>query len=965
MVTRSSSLFSSRPNPRWPNIDLALVLVVLVVAGFFRLWRIADVPPGLSYDEAAFGHMSLRILAGDWLQVYELGSVHSYLAAPFVGLLGRTPLALRLPEAIAGIVTAAVLYLFVREAFGKRLAAVLAALIYAITFQTIHVSRLAFPPNPLPLIQVTSYYFLWRGWKRSENWSLVVGGLVLGLSLHTYQASLFLTAAVAVCWAGWIWLKRKAAFREALLFWGGFLLPAIPFAAIVLPGMIGAPRYGNQFILNPQVHGGDSWQLVFEQILRHAGMYGFTGDRAWRHNIPGRPFFSLPVSVLFWGGILLSLKRLRSGPFAFLLVQFLFLLLPGLLAWTSLGPLILHLAGILTLSCVFPALAADWIYKEATGWRQWAGTAWVSLVCILLVATAYRTYVDYFEVWASEVGTTMSFDETFVETAEALNTRPGSVDAWVLPLAPDQPNNVRARSFDFVYTGSAPAMFVPANEGTAGQQLAEIVGPGSRVGLVDWDPQALAWAAPVYGDPRNFLGFLLGRAGQLLERQEWPGFRTSIYYVPSPDFVLPSPNVEQTEIVFADQLALTAYDSGSVVSTDQASGDVLPVALRWSALQSVLQDYKAVVTLDDRTGHRISQDDQVLRDGLAAPTGDWEPGQSGWDVRLVPVPPGTPAGEYQLTVAVYDPETLEKLTVTAGPRVAARIGDVGPVEIASQAHRAPVPSIPVDHDLGDPPQLRLVGFEPIPDQVRPGDTVKLTVHWQALRDLPQVTEIVLLLADLSQDSIVQEATYPSGDTHPPSQWRSDEWVTVRYDFLLDRHLSAGRYLLRLEAWSGSLSLGRVDLKPIEILSWEKRFELPSTEHSIDVRFGKAMRLIGYGLRQESTGEPLQINLCWQALAEMNTSYVTFVHLVDSDGVLLSQVDVIPGQGAFPTTAWLPKEVVCSDYQLPVGPDVLSGDETLRIGVYDPVFEQRLPVTDGQGNDLGDTYEIAPPPRDEE
>ncbi|MDW8102661.1 MAG: hypothetical protein RMK30_07280, partial [Anaerolineae bacterium] len=201
--------------------------------------------------------------------------------------------------------------------------------LYAITFACGHVNRLAFPPNPLPLVQAFTWYMLWRGLNRKENWAFACGGIALGLSFYCYQASFALIFAGIIFWT--VWIKR--AFKEAALFWTGFWISSLPFLMTFLK----SPHYVNQFIFNPQVHQGKLIPLLVRQISEHVALFGFTGDGTWRHNLAGRPLFSLLIAAFFWAGIVIAVLRVRLNSYFFALLNFAIMLLPGVLAHADTG----------------------------------------------------------------------------------------------------------------------------------------------------------------------------------------------------------------------------------------------------------------------------------------------------------------------------------------------------------------------------------------------------------------------------------------------------------------------------------------------------------------------------------------------------------------------------------------------------------------------------------------------------
>ncbi|MCB0257330.1 MAG: hypothetical protein KDI55_26715, partial [Anaerolineae bacterium] len=97
--------------------------------------------------------------------------------------------------------------------------------------------------------------------------------------------------------------------------------------------------------------------------------------------------------------------------------------------------------------------------------------------------------------------------------------------------------------------------------------------------------------------------------------------------------------------------------------------------------------------------------------------------------------------------------------------------------------------------------------------------------------------------------------------------------------------------------------------------------------------------------QEDAAHPLQIEvvLDWQALDRPTNDYTAFVHLVGRDQDILAQYDQPPGGGDNPTHLWAPKEVVRSVFplKLPAGVDLAGA--SLRIGLYDPLTSDRLPI----------------------
>ena len=87
-----------------------VLVVVLLVGAVLRLVALGDVPPGPGYDELENVRLSERVLAGEWAIYFpdNFGqeSLYPTLAALAVRLLGWSVPVLRLPGALAGVLSA-------------------------------------------------------------------------------------------------------------------------------------------------------------------------------------------------------------------------------------------------------------------------------------------------------------------------------------------------------------------------------------------------------------------------------------------------------------------------------------------------------------------------------------------------------------------------------------------------------------------------------------------------------------------------------------------------------------------------------------------------------------------------------------------------------------------------------------------------------------------------------------------
>jgi len=128
-----------------------------------------------------------------------------------------------------------------------------------------------------------------------------------------------------------------------------------------------------------------------------------------------------------------------------------------------------------------------------------------------------------------------------------------------------------------------------------------------------------------------------------------------------------------------------------------------------------------------------------------------------------------------------------------------------------------------------------------------------------------------------------------------------------------------------------------------------------------VLFGDFARLLGHDLvsLDFQRGETVPLLLYWQATedAPPPLDYSVYVHLLDAEGNLIAGWDSAPLLGKYPTRFWTPGERLLDYRPLRVPEDLPLGPASLRIGIYEPISGERLPVTlDGAPSGDGLTIE---------
>ena len=260
--------------------------------------------------------------------------------------------------------------------------------------------------------------------------------------------------------------------------------------------------------------------------------------------------------------------------------------------------------------------------------------------------------------------------------------------------------------------------------------------------------------------------------------------------------------------------------------------------------------------------------------------------------------------------------------------------------------------------------ITLLGGHIEVDSAWAGDSVPLSLYWQA-SEPPQDDYLSFLqILGRDMDPVAGVDCYPGGGTFPPTLWRPGVIYRDRVELPVAAGaqaptagvLHAGLYSEDRERLPVRRSpdeppvtlalLDRVAIRPREPVSGD-------VTHPIGARLGESITLIGYDLSAPSVspGSVLTVTLVWHAEAPLDADYTGFLHLTDADGKLVGQSDQPPEGGAYPTSLWVPGDVVRDSHQLEIDEASASGACVLSIGMYNSTSGERLPAY-GRGTAKG-------------
>ncbi len=764
--------------------ETALLVVFLLVATFFRTHLFEAAPPGLQHDEIFKANFALDILDGGWPVYFDANggeeALFPYLAAVSISLFGRNFFALRFVSLVCAILSIVLSYRLARELFGRRVA-VLTAAALAISFWHVFDSRVALRPITLFVMGATSFYLYWLALRTGRIACFALAGLCLGVSFYTYTSGFLIPVTILL-----FLLLYQLPFQRDLLRrrWRGILLVLVVAAIVALPMLYHVythPAVSSARARDLSDHlsrfvAGEPAPLVTD-VLNVLGMFGLRGDPEWRYNLAGRPVFDPITFALFGGGVVICLRRIRRPEYAFLFLWLCTNVVPA--AVTRNSPSTLRAIGSLTAIYILPALALD-ISFDWVG-RRFAHKGTMALtgaVVVLLSANALWTYRDYFGVWAQNAEVRDIYRADLTAVAQYLEE---SVTDEVVCVSAPFAGDLDQQVLTFMMGEERPIRWFD------GQQTLVLPESGTSAETVYVFPAT----GPLREDLENHFFSHLPVAETVLDPRGEPAF---VVYRLSPQELSELRAVEPANplsVELEDRVELLGYDLPTAVE----AGAQLPLLLYWRVSQPIRPDllYAFFAHLLDRRGHVWAQ-----ADALGYPVSSWIQGDLVIQWFDLTIPPDAAPLEYQVNIGIYDLITGERLvptvegvalaegTLTSEPFFVTR---AVPPPTVEELDIPRVRQADFDH------QLNLLGCDLGPVEVNPGDTIHVSLYWQALAKPASDYRISLFFTDSAGNVWGELLRHPLDGDYPTTLWQKAEAVRDRFDLLIAPSASPGIHRL--------------------------------------------------------------------------------------------------------------------------------------------------------------------------
>ncbi len=237
-MNRLKSIFKSLK-----TLDGLILVSILLVAAFFRLYRIADYMTFLG-DEGRDVLVVYNILQGKLTLLgptssvggFFLGPIYYYFMTPFLFLFNYNPVGPAVMVALFGVATVGLIYFIASRFFNKRVA-IFACVLYAVSPLVVAYSRSSWNPNPLPFFSLLTLLTLFEAVRRKSLKLIFASGILLGIAIQLHYLALFLSAVMFfyILFTSLFKNLNKDSFvnlfKRYLILFVGFLIGWSPFLA--------------------------------------------------------------------------------------------------------------------------------------------------------------------------------------------------------------------------------------------------------------------------------------------------------------------------------------------------------------------------------------------------------------------------------------------------------------------------------------------------------------------------------------------------------------------------------------------------------------------------------------------------------------------------------------------------------------------------------------------------------------
>jgi hypothetical protein len=397
-----------------------VVLIMVVVIGFFRIYNLAGVPSEPTSDHAE-KLLDVYDISQGLTHIFfprntgrEADQMYLTLVISWIFGTGLSYLSLKIGTVICGLVTLPYMYLLGKEFGGKRVG-LLAVFFTGIAYWPNIISRFGLRFPLYPLFVAPTLFYLLRGLRTRSRNDFIISGLFLGFGLHGYTPMRIVPFVLVIAVGIYLLHSQSRGGRMQAVTW--LIILALVSFMVFLP----LARY---WVDNPATFDarafsrlgtpdnplpGPAWQVFLLNSWNALRMFNWNDGETWVSSVVFRPALDIVSGALFMLGVALVLIRyIRSRHWLdlFLLLSLPLLELPSILslAYPIENPVLSRAGAAYIPAFLIVAMALDGLLSGIKSkMNRRLGPAMTGVVILFLAGfSIFQNYDLVFNQYASQ-----------------------------------------------------------------------------------------------------------------------------------------------------------------------------------------------------------------------------------------------------------------------------------------------------------------------------------------------------------------------------------------------------------------------------------------------------------------------------------------------------------------------------------------------------------------------------------
>lgn len=342
-----------------------LLILILFISAFVIFYKFPYIPKNLAFDELEFAKLALSLDNKPYTPYSPYATGHTtlyyYLILFSFKIFGVNNFALRIVSAFSGILISILFFLVAKEIFKKPYIAFLSTFLLISNRWFFNFPRFAFEAPFLFVLELTTLFFFLKALNKKSNFYSILTGVFTGLSYNSYASGRIFPFFMFFLFVFFLF-KKQLSLKQLLSF-------AVTTFIITLPLNL-------YFLTHPDIRAKQlifffdknitlvkKMEFLFENLKNYALMFFYKGDPNGKHNFPLKPALNPFMTILFFSGLIFSLKEKNKKENLIFFFWLIFSFLPAILTYPWENPNMLRTYTSLASIAYFSTLSFLKLFK--------------------------------------------------------------------------------------------------------------------------------------------------------------------------------------------------------------------------------------------------------------------------------------------------------------------------------------------------------------------------------------------------------------------------------------------------------------------------------------------------------------------------------------------------------------------------------------------------------------------------